>query len=244
MAALDKPGMTQESGAAGQTGPAASSETGGAGGAAAPGHGAPGWRRRLGAALEELWIALLGWIPTPVGLALRLAGWRWLFARCGSVRFGTGLSLAGCRGMRFGNNVRLGRGCFITATDGELVLHDSVALSPYVHVGADAGRIEIGAHTAVGPGTVIRAANHCIARQDVPMMHQGHVPGEIVIEEDVWIGANCVITPDVRIGRGAVVGAGAVVTRNVAPFSIVGGVPARVIGMRGQNGRHMGGHVS
>lgn len=198
-------------------------------------HGAPGWRRRLGAALEELWVALLGWIPTPVGLALRLAGWRWMFAGCGSVRFGTGLSLAGCRGMTLGDNVRLGRGCFITATDGTLVLHDSVALSPFVHVGADAGRIEIGAHTAVGPGTVIRAANHCIARQDVPIMHQGHVPGVIVIEEDVWIGANCVITPDVRIGRGAVVGAGAVVTRNVAPFAIVGGVPAKVIGMRGSN---------
>lgn len=198
-------------------------------------HGAPGWRRRLGAALEELWVALLGWVPTPVGLALRLAGWRWMFARCGSVRFGTGLSLAGCKGMTLGDNVRLGRGCFITATDGTLVLHDSVALSPFVHVGADAGRIEIGSHTAVGPGTVIRAANHCIARQDVPIMHQGHVPGVIVIEEDVWIGANCVITPDVRIGRGAVVGAGAVVTRNVAPFAIVGGVPAKVIGMRGSN---------
>ena len=60
----------------------------------------------------------------------------------------------------------------------------------------------------------------------------GHVPGEIHIEEDVWIGANCVITADVRIGRGAVVGAGAVVTRDVEPFSIVGGVPARPIGHR------------
>nr|WP_296986600.1 acyltransferase [uncultured Desulfovibrio sp.] len=241
MAALEKTGMTQEAGQAGRAGPAVPSESAGT---AAPEHGAPGWRRRLGAALEELWIALLGWIPTPVGLALRLAGWRWLFARCGSVRFSTGLSLAGCRGMCLGSNVRLGRGCFITATDGELVLHDNVALSPYVHVGADAGRIEIGAHTAVGPGTVIRAANHCIARQDVPMMHQGHVPGEIIIEEDVWIGANCVITPDVRIGRGAVVGAGAVVTRNVAPFSIVGGVPARVIGMRGQSGQPVGGQIA
>ncbi len=65
-------------------------------------------------------------------------------------------------------------------------------------------------------------------------MRQGHVPGTVVIEEDVWIGANCVITPDVRIGRGAVVGAGAVVTRDVAPFAIVGGVPAREIGRRGQ----------
>ena len=250
MAEFGKPGMGQGGETASASGPgtppsaASVDQTASRQGAGQPSsgaekaaaHGAPGWRRRVGAALEELWIALLGWIPTPVGLALRLAGWRWMFARCGSARFGTGLSLAGCKGMTIGNNVRLGRGCFITATDGTLVLHDSVALSPYVHVGADAGRIEIGAHTAVGPGTVIRAANHCIARQDVPMMHQGHVPGEIIIEEDVWIGANCVITPDVRIGRGAVVGAGAVVTRNVAPFAIVGGVPAKVIGMRGSDG--------
>ncbi|MTJ93753.1 MAG: acyltransferase [Desulfovibrio sp.] len=204
------------------------------GAAAQPGaHAAPGVGSRVKAALEELWIATFTWIPTPVGIALRLLAWRWLFKGCGSARFATGLSLAGCGNMRIGNGVRMGRGCFVTASDGELVLHDSVALSPNVHVGADAGRIEIGAQTAIGPGTVIRAANHCIARQDVPIMHQGHVPGQIIIEEDVWIGANCVITPDVRIGRGAVVGAGAVVTRNVAPFSIVGGVPAKQIGMRG-----------
>ena len=200
-------------------------------------HAGPGLFSRVSAALEELWLASFAWIPTPLGLALRLFAWRWLFKSCGSARFGTGLSLAGCRNMRIGNGVRMGRGCFVTASDGDLVLHDCVALSPNVHVGADAGRIEIGAQTAVGPGTVIRAANHCIARQDVPIMHQGHVPGQIIIEEDVWIGANCVITPDVRIGRGAVVGAGAVVTRNVAPFSIVGGVPAKLIGMRGQGGQ-------
>ena len=92
--------------------------------------------------------------------------------------------------------------------------------------------INMGA-TAIGTGTVLRAANHRIDRTDIPMMDQGHVPGEIHIEEDVWIGANCVITADVRIGRGAVVGAGAVVTHDVAPYAIVGGVPARVIGIRG-----------
>ena len=175
--------------------------------------------------------------PHAVGSCLAPVCLAVAFQKLRLARFGTGLSLAGCRNMRIGNGVRMGRGCFVTASDGELVLHDCVALSPNVHVGADAGLIEIGAHTAVGPGTVIRAANHCIARQDVPIMHQGHVPGQIIIEEDVWIGANCVITPDVRIGRGAVVGAGAVVTRNVAPFSIVGGVPAKLIGMRGQGGQ-------
>ena len=52
------------------------------------------------------------------------------------------------------------------------------------------------------------------------------------IEDDVWIAANCTITPGTRIGHGAVVGAGAVVTRDVEPYAIVGGVPARVIGSR------------
>ena len=111
--------------------------------------------------------------------------------------------------MRLGDAVRLGRGCIITAWDGELVLGDRVSISPYAHVAADGGRIVMGRHVAVGPGTVLRAANHCFSRHDVPILQQGHHPGEIVIGDDVWIGANCVITPDVHIGRGAVVGAGA-----------------------------------
>lgn len=188
---------------------------------------------RCAGALEEFWIALFGWIPTPVGMALRALAWMPLFATRSVVRFGTGLTLAGCRNMRFGPGVRIGRLCILTAQGGELSLADGVALSPGVHLGADNGRIEIGKCTAIGPGTVIRAANHRFSRQDVPIMHQGHVPGTVIIEEDVWIGANCVITPDVRIGRGAVVGAGAVVTRNVTPFTVVGGVPAKVIGQRG-----------
>ena len=191
--------------------------------------------RRLASLLEEFWLALFAWIPTPVGMVLRLFAWRWLFAACGTVRFAQGLSLTNCRRMRLGRGVRIGRGCFLTADDGVLELDDNVALSPCVHVSADSGRVIIGAHTAIGPGTVIRAANHCFARTDLPIMRQGHTPGQIVIETDVWIGANCVITPDVRIGRGAVVGAGAVVTRDVEPFDIVGGVPARVIGRRGES---------
>lgn len=135
---------------------------------------------RLRAAWEELWIACFAWIPTPLGLALRWLAWRWLFDRCGSVRFGTGLSFVGCRHMRLGDAVRLGRGCIITAGDGELVLGDRVSISPYAHVAADGGRIVMGRHVAVGPGTVLRAANHCFSRHDVPILQQGHHPGEIV----------------------------------------------------------------
>ena len=56
-----------------------------------------------------------------------------------------------------------------------------------------------------------------------------------MIEDDVWIGLNCAIVPGVRIGRGSVVGAGAVVNRNLPPFSIAVGVPARVVGDRRPN---------
>lgn len=188
--------------------------------------------RRIAQILEELWIALFAWIPTPLGMAMRFIAWRSFFAGCGSVRFGVGLTITGMKNITLGNTCRIGRSCFLTATDGSMTLGESVAISPLVTIGADQGEIRIGSHVAIGPGTVIRAANHCFARQDQPIMQQGHISGKIIIEDDVWIGANCVITPDVRIGRGAIVGAGAVVTRNVAPFTIVGGVPAKEIGRR------------
>lgn len=192
----------------------------------------PGLGARLGAALEELWIALFAWVPTPLGIGLRLLAWRWLFAKCGSARFGTALTISGAGRISIGDGCRIGRGCFLTAGDGELLIGDGAAISPCVDIGADHGIVHIGSQAAIGPGTVIRAANHRFAKPDVPIIKQGHAGGSVVIEEDVWIGANCVVTPDVRIGRGAVVGAGAVVTRNVAPFSIVAGVPAREIGRR------------
>ncbi|MCX4309825.1 MAG: acyltransferase [Desulfovibrio sp.] len=193
----------------------------------------PGFGQRIKAALEELWISAFGWIPTPAGSAIRLLCWRPLFKKCGSARFATGLTFLACGNISLGNNVRLGKGSFITAGHGFLEINDDVAVSPACHIGADDGKIVLGRHVAIGPGTVIRAANHRFSRQDLPIMSQGHQPGTVIIEDDVWIGANCVITPDVRIGRGAVIGAGAVVTRNVAPYTIAGGVPAREIGRRG-----------
>lgn len=192
-------------------------------------------RMRLLLALEELWVFLFGWIPTPLGRVVRLVTWRWMFARCGLVRFNTGIGMIGCHNMRLGNGVRVGRNCILTAGNGKLDVADNVSLSPGVHLCADGGSISIGAKSAIGPGTVVRSANHCFTRQDVPIMEQGHEPGVVIIGEDVWIAANCTVTPNVRIGKGAVVGAGAVVTRDVEPFTIVAGVPARPIGRRGEN---------
>lgn len=191
--------------------------------------------KRMGAWLEETWIAIFAWIPTAIGTAIRMLAWHWLFAKCGSARFGTAISFASCHNITVGNNVRIGRACFVTAGNGKLVLGNNVAVSPACHLAADNGLIEIGDYTLIGPGTVVRASNHCFDDLQKPIMLQGHKPGQIIIENDVWIGANCVITPDVHIGQGAIIGAGAVVTHDVVPFAIVAGVPAREIGKRQQN---------
>ncbi|HQT26384.1 MAG TPA: acyltransferase, partial [Burkholderiales bacterium] len=79
---------------------------------------------------------------------------------------------------------------------------------------------------------VIRAADHAHSSTSEAISKQGHAGGTIIIEDGVWIGANVVVTRNVRIGEHSIVAAGAVVTRDVPPYSIVGGVPARLMKSR------------
>lgn len=136
--------------------------------------------------------------------------------------------------MRFGRSVTCGERCFFAAVGGEIDIGDRVAFNTNVHVNASLGKhIRIGNDVLIGPNVVLRSADHRFERIDVPIRNQGHVAGEIVIEDDVWIGANVVIVSGVRVGRGAVLAAGAIVTSDVAPRTVVGGVPARLIKSRG-----------
>jgi len=80
----------------------------------------------------------------------------------------------------------------------------------------------------------MHAENHNIGRTDVPIDAQGVTRQGIVIEDDCWLGGGATILAGVRVGRGAVVAAGAIVTRDVPPYAIVAGVPARVVRMRGE----------
>jgi len=91
------------------------------------------------------------------------------------------------------------------------------------------GGVEIGDRTLIGYRTQILSANHVIPPNRGRIFGSGHVPAKVTIANDVWIGANCVIVAGVTIGEGAVVAAGSVVTKNVEPFTVVGGVPAKLL---------------
>jgi len=84
----------------------------------------------------------------------------------------------------------------------------------------------------IAPNCVLVAFDHGYQDLEIPMIDQQLEDAPVVIDDDVWIAANCTITKGVRLGKGCIVGANSVVTRDVEPFAIVGGVPAKVVGAR------------
>jgi len=90
------------------------------------------------------------------------------------------------------------------------------------------GSVRLGSHVLVAPSVFMTDHAHEIAAGQL-IDSQGCTQAPIVVEDDVWLGARCVILPGVRVGRGAVVGAGAVVTRDVPDGAVVAGVPARIL---------------
>lgn len=94
------------------------------------------------------------------------------------------------------------------------------------------GGVSIGNNVIIGQNVNIMSVNHAYADWRRPIRDQGITTAKIVIEDDVWIGGNSTILPGVKIGRGAIVGANAVVTKDIEEYSIVGGVPARPIKKR------------
>lgn len=91
------------------------------------------------------------------------------------------------------------------------------------------GPVIIGSHVNLAQGITITALNHNFNDSEKRIDQQGISTKEVVLEDDIWVGANAVILPGVTIGTHAVVAAGAIVTKDVPPHSLVAGVPAKVI---------------
>ncbi len=119
---------------------------------------------------------------------------------------------------------------YISAPE-KLHVGDRVSMAPFVHIWADGGlyignRVMIGSHAAV---TSLTHDYKAIRMQDTVVRRP------IIIEDDVWVGTHAVIMPGVTIGQGAVIGAGAVVTKDVEPMSVIVGVPGELLKMRPQD---------
>lgn len=130
-----------------------------------------------------------------------------------------------------GRNVNIERGAVFST---RLVIGDNsgIGINSFLE-----GACRIGSDVMMGPDCVILSTNHDFSRTDIPMRLQGNLcEAPVTIGNDVWIGRRTMIMPGVEVGDGAIIAAGAVVTKNVGPYTVVGGVPARILKYRA--GKH------
>jgi acetyltransferase-like isoleucine patch superfamily enzyme len=162
----------------------------------------------------------------------------------GMIRFGRGVTVErgviidglSIDGVEIGDNVMIGPYCVIRASllsrlgkGFHLGKHSS--LDAYSYVGAGGG-VWVGERVIMGQHISFHAENHNFQLIDRPIKEQGVAGKGIVIDDDCWVGSNVTFLDGVHVGTGCVVAAGAVVTKDIPPYSIAAGVPARVIDSR------------
>jgi maltose O-acetyltransferase len=118
--------------------------------------------------------------------------------------------------LRHPQNIIIGQNSFIN--------HNNV-----IQAGKKNAKIIIGNHVMTGPCVLMFAYNHSMDNNGVPMIEQDYTEADIVIQDDVWIGAGSILLAGVKIGKGCVIAAGSIVTSELPPYTICGGNPAKVI---------------
>jgi len=137
--------------------------------------------------------------------------------------------------VRLGDRVHLYRGTIIeVGAGGSVIIGDDTHVQAYCNLKGFLGDLLIGRNVQIAPHCGFSPYEHNFERRDVPIKTQGvRSAGDIVLEDDVWLGLGVAVLEGVRIGKGAVVGAGAVVTKDLPAHAVAVGVPARVMRMRG-----------
>jgi acetyltransferase-like isoleucine patch superfamily enzyme len=149
------------------------------------------------------------------------------------VVFESGVLVFHPENIEIGNDVYVGHQAILKAYHlNKMIIGDGTWIGQqcFFH---SAGGLAIGRNVGIGPGVRIVTSAHRLDQVDRPILRSDVSFAAVVIEDDVDIGVGAVVLPGVRIGRGVQVGAGAVVTADVADYAIVAGVPARPIGSRG-----------
>lgn len=136
--------------------------------------------------------------------------------------------------VRIGSNVYIGHYAILRGYDtGELEIGHDTWIGQFCYINS-AGGVSIGSRVGIGPCVKIMTSKHGEEGRDVPVLMCDLEFAPVTIEDDSDIGMGAIILPGRKVGKGSIVGAGAVITRDVEPYSIVAGVPARKIGGRPQ----------
>jgi acetyltransferase-like isoleucine patch superfamily enzyme len=205
--------------------------------------------------LEQSLYALFSWIPTILGIGIRGIFYRLILQMEGWAAIENGVRLRFANHIRLGHGAFVDQGAYLHAClNGieigaqTLIMHGAI-LHVYNFRNLPHAGIKIGQESLIGEYTVIRgqggvhigdrvytspftqiiAVNHVFDDPNTSFIDQGITAEGIVIEDDVWLGSGSIITDGVHIGKGAVVAAGAVVTTDVSPHTVVAGVPAKPV---------------
>ena len=212
--------------------------------------------------LEQLILVAFGWIPTILGIGLRAIIYRLIMKLEGTVAIENGVRILYASNIKLGKSVYLDKGVYLHALPGGISIGENSFLmhNTMVHVfnfrnlpnaaitiGNNCfigefnvirgqGGVTIGNDVYTGPMVQLVAVNHVFNDPNRPIREQGITAKGITIEDDVWLGANVTVVDGVTVGRGSIIGAGAVVTSDIPPYSIAVGTPAKPIKDR----RHLG----
>jgi acetyltransferase-like isoleucine patch superfamily enzyme len=205
--------------------------------------------------LEQTVLSLLGWIPTVVGIALRSVVYRLIMKMEGLVAIESNVRIRYADHVRLARGAYIDESAYLHAMPSGIEIGENTYVMhhaelhvfnfrdlPHAHIkiGKNClisefnvlrgqGGITIGDNVYTSPFVQMVAVNHVYQDRGQPIISHGITAQGITIEDNVWIGSAAIILDGVHIGEGAVVAAGAVVTKDVPAFTIVGGVPAQII---------------
>ena len=208
----------------------------------------------------ELIVTLCSGLPGALGLFLRSKLYPLLLGSTGrNVTFGINVTLRhphkidigddvviddGCsldakgtdnQGIQIGSGVFVGRNTILSCKNGDIIVDDHANIGFNSEI-FSASRVRLGKSTLVAAYTYLVGGDHLFDRVDIPVLEQGRTARGIEVDDNVWLGAHVVVSDGSRVGRDAIIGAGAVVIGDIPPYQIAAGVPAKVVRDRRDDG--------
>ena len=205
--------------------------------------------------LERIVFALFSWVPGLLGMGLRAIFYRAVLKgdgiffirtgvtlkRPGDIRLGRGSYLdhavridGGPGGVTIGERTRIAHNAMLDVhnfrgfENSGITIGDNSLIGPYSFIWGQGG-VHIGNNVMIGPRVSVLPVNHNFENPGMPIRDQGITAKGIRIDDDAWIAAHAIIIDGVHIGRGSAIAVGALVTKDVPPYSLAVGSPAKII---------------